>query len=467
MILALSNPDPEIEPEAALAASAAAAADGKYVNNALAFPGLFRGALECRATRIDDSMKIAPPLPYHGSPPKVGSSPMFWILPSMTRWQGPQRMPHGSRVRRPGDMAAPKILIGCIPLLSPLTGIGRYSYEVTRRLPEMEPEWDIRYYYGLTSRKLSAFPNLDRGREGISRLKRAIGPMLRAFLRDTLIASTRLYPGRFDLYWQPNNLAVINIRRQFTVTTLHDFSFFHHPEWHPYERIRYYKKYFVRNIPQNDLLITGSEFTKREIMDILSFDESRIRVIPHGIDHGVFRPIDGGTLERFRIGMDLPPCFILYVGSIEPRKNLVTLLNAYRSLPASLRQTCPLVLAGFPGWKNEREMEIMGKEPTIRYIGFLEDEKLAMLYNLATVFIYPTLYEGFGIPPIEAMACGTPVIASNRGPLPEVCRDAAILIDPLDISAMMDAISRIVGDSTLGHILRQEGSRSRILLFLG
>jgi glycosyltransferase involved in cell wall biosynthesis len=163
-------------------------------------------------------------------------------------------------------------------------------------------------------------------------------------------------------------------------------------------------------------------------------------------------------LREFAAAHNLPGKFILAVGSIEPRKNLKNALLAYNSLPQAFKREYKFVLAGFSGWNNEEIMNSIRREKeNIAYLGYLSDPDLAYLFNLASLLIFPSLYEGFGLPPLEAMACGTPVIVSNSSSLPEVCKDAAYYIDPLSVESIREGIVKVISDSELRSMLSQRG----------
>ena len=163
-------------------------------------------------------------------------------------------------------------------------------------------------------------------------------------------------------------------------------------------------------------------------------------------------------LREFVTAHKLPEKFILFVGSIEPRKNLKNVLMGYNSLPDAFKKECKFVLAGFSGWKNAEIKDIIRREgKNIVYLGYLSNLELAYLYNLASAFIYASLYEGFGIPPLEAMACGTPVIVSRNSSLPEVCADAAYYVDPLRIDSIAEGMYKIFSDSELKVSLVRRG----------
>ncbi|MGQ9745717.1 MAG: glycosyltransferase family 4 protein [Dissulfurimicrobium sp.] len=345
-----------------------------------------------------------------------------------------------------------KILIDTISLLSPLTGIGRYTYEIARELEQLDNSHEYLYYYGHVSRNLIR-PDDQSGAKKIKNLI-ARHTFVKKAVRKALSVYTGIMTPKADIYWQPNFIPEPGVRARKTIISVHDFSFLHHPAWHPRERIEYFKANFWKQAPQTNRIITGSEYTKHEIIKLLGYDPARIHVIHHGVRHDIFRPLDKAEISN----LDLPERYIFAVGSIEPRKNLIGLLKAYNILPRPTKKVYKLVLAGPVGWNNEEIMRMIKKErDNVIYLGYLSDHDLAIAYNLASVFVYPSFYEGFGIPPLEAMACGTPVIASNTSSIPEACGEAALYADPKNSEELADRIWQLLNDSELRQILRSKG----------
>ena len=172
---------------------------------------------------------------------------------------------------------------------------------------------------------------------------------------------------------------------------------------HPKDRIEFFERFFMRNIKKATHIITGSNFTKSEIVEILGFDEGKISVIYHGYDDKVFYPKDDTQKAVVKAKLNLTKEFILFAGSIEPRKNLATLIKAYNLLPSDLQAKFDLVIVGAKGWENSQIHELINQNKNIKFAGFVADEELAALYSSASVFVYPSVYEGFGIPPLEAI----------------------------------------------------------------
>ena len=347
-----------------------------------------------------------------------------------------------------------KIAIDCISLLSPFTGIGRYTYENAKRISQnKEYEWS--FYYGFYTKKLY------EGKNSVTKIKSIMtkNSFFKKAIKKILVLYTKyLYFKEFDLYWQPNYIPDLNVKAKKRIVSVHDFSFLHNPSWHPKERLDFFEKNFWSNIKKADRIITGSFYTKEEILKYLDFDPSKIEVIYHGVDHGIYKTYEQKTLEDFRQKFQLPKDFFLFVGSVEPRKNLLFLMRAYSKLPKEIKKKYKLLIAGFKGWENKNVKELLDKErENITYIGYISDLELAYLYNLAKIFIYPSLYEGFGIPPLEAMACKTCTIVSNRASLPEICKDGALYIDPLDEEDLIKKILILINDEKLQKEMIQKG----------
>lgn len=354
-----------------------------------------------------------------------------------------------------------KILIDAVSLLSPLTGIGRYTYEISSRLQKLSVDkYEIFFNYGFHSKELYGL--LDKQTTAEQKAKKLQSfikkfPLLKKLSRSFYLFITKFYKTEYNLYFQPNFIPNSNIKAKKLICTVHDFSFMLQPHWHTKELIDHYNKNFFKLIKKADYIITGSNFTKQEILDYMQIPEDKISVIYHGVNHELYKPYPQNELQETKAKFDLPKKFLLFVGSIEPRKNLLTLLKAYNLLTNDEKGELPLILVGFKGWENREIMqEIEKNRDFIRYLGFVSDSELAHIYNLATVFIYPSLYEGFGLPPLEAMACGTPVIVSSVASLPEVCGDAAIYVEPTDYIDIKNKILVIAKDEKLREELSQK-----------
>ncbi len=205
------------------------------------------------------------------------------------------------------------------------------------------------------------------------------------------------------------------------------------------------------------VVLTGSQASARDIAEHLRVPEERIRVTPYGVEPR-FRPAPASPALLARLGIDRP--YVACVGTLEPRKNLVTALRAFARVGERLGDGVALVVVGGRGWRNEAfEQELRRVRGGVVLTGFLSDEDLVGVMAGARAFVYPSLHEGYGFPPLEAMACGTPVVTSATSSLPEVVGDAGLLVDPRDVEVVAGALERLLTDDTLHEALRASGLR--------
>ncbi len=339
-----------------------------------------------------------------------------------------------------------RVIINSIPLTGKLTGVGNYLYNIASELRALSPDTDYSYFYGNFSKKLRCGDDM-AAHSAIKYLLKKI-PMISTFANNAKIKISGLHLNPFDIYFEPNFIP-LDIRAKKTLVTVHDFSFHLHPEWHPRERVRYFKKYFFKRVRKADVIIFPSEYIRGEAEEILKDVDARVVVIPHGYGRN-FTP--NGDKPADKSG------YVLFVGTIEPRKNLLNLLRAYLILPRRLKEHFDLLLVGFKGWGNDEVMRLIGKlKGHVRYLGYVDNEELSRLYRGASCFVYPSLYEGFGIPPLEAMASGCPTVVSNVASLPEVCGDAVRYVDPDSPESIAEGIEEVLTDEELRMSLIEKG----------
>jgi glycosyltransferase involved in cell wall biosynthesis len=244
-----------------------------------------------------------------------------------------------------------------------------------------------------------------------------------------------------------------------TVLTIHDLIFLLFPEYHLPLNKWFLNRFVPIFVRRADAIIAISKCTKGDLIRYYSVPSEKIKVIYEGVD-ARFQPVtEPDALARVRAIYGLPERFILYVGTIEPRKNLSTLLEAYRLLREEGLEH-RLIIVGRKGWLYRdffQRLRRLGLEGEVIFPGFVSDEDLPALYSAADLFVFPSLYEGFGLPPLEAMACGTPVIASNSSSLPEVIGDAGIMVDPLDVGGLLRAIELVLRDERMRRGMRARG----------
>lgn len=233
------------------------------------------------------------------------------------------------------------------------------------------------------------------------------------------------------------------------IITVHDLSVFHYPDTHPAARVAAFEREFLSSLSRAIHVICDTETVRAEVIDVFSVRPDMITAIPLGVEPA-FKPMTTDQIAGPLQAMGLTAGhYGLCVSTLEPRKKIAELLAAWRLLPGLIRDTYPLVLCGGEGWRNAAlydEVERASSEGWLRHLGFVDEDCLATLYAGAALFIYPSIYEGFGLPPVEAMASGTPVMVSNRSCLFEVCGDAARFIDPYDVDSFSAAIAESLED---------------------
>lgn len=234
-----------------------------------------------------------------------------------------------------------------------------------------------------------------------------------------------------------------------SVTTFHDLSFIHHPQYHPRERIHYMEKNLATTLQRADHIITDSVYVSHELIDLLGVDAEKVTAIPLGVSSR-FKPRHPTDMLSVLTRYNLQPgMYLLSVATLEPRKNIDHLLDAYLTLEKKLRTRFPLVIVGAEGWRSsklkERIRDLQQKGEVIRP-GFIPAEDLPVFFSGTAGFVYVPYYEGFGLPPLEAMASGTPILTSNVSSIPEVVGDAGLLADPDDIDAMAQGMKRMLLD---------------------
>ncbi len=248
------------------------------------------------------------------------------------------------------------------------------------------------------------------------------------------------------------------------VVTVHDLNFLYYPQFLTPESRRYYNGQIAWAVRRADHILVDSEATKRDLIDRLDAPAEKITVHMLGVD-AQFRPLPPDEVAQARRRLALPPAFLLFVGTFEPRKNIKGLLEAYRHLRDALPDAPPLVLAGRRGWLFEDALAAVDALRLSEHVRWLENppfDVLPALYNAAELLVAPSFYEGFGLTPLEAMACGLPTVVARRSALPEVTGDAAVYIDPDDPEDIAGGMLHLLQDADLrGRLARQGLARAR------
>jgi len=335
-------------------------------------------------------------------------------------------------------------------------GLGHYAGEIARAITEHKSRFDLSLFYNDDGQ--AELPDYLRHLP-----RRTVKLGNKPWRMAVLLSQMTRWPldrvfGAVDIFHATNHL-LAHFSQARTVYTLHDLIFLRYPEYHlPYNRW-YLTLSMPRYLRAADMIITPSEWTKQDALHYYGLPESKIKVI-YVAPAPSFQPVSDPTrLAQIRQKYRLPAQFILHVATIEPRKNLSRLLDAFQPLLADWPDL-KLVLVGKKGWLYEsffQKLQAMGLQECVIFPGYVDEADLPGFYQLAELFVFPSLYEGFGLGPLEAMACGAPVISSNSSSLPEVVGEAGLLLDPADTPAWSQTLRRVLTDSELRQELRQRG----------
>lgn len=275
---------------------------------------------------------------------------------------------------------------------------------------------------------------------------------------ERIALSMELAHFRLDVLHSPDFIPPVRGARKHIIT-VHDLNFLHYPQFLTAESRRYYNDQIEHAVRQADHILADSEATKNDLVTMLAVPSEKITVHMLGVDEQ-FRPLPPQILTHYRQQLNLPDSYFLFVGTFEPRKNIMGLLEAYHLLRKRMPDTPALVLAGSRGWLFDETMAKIEQMNLGAYIHWRENvsqEALPALYNMAVALVTPSFYEGFGFPALEAMACGTVPIVSNRSSLPEVVGEVGLQIDPDDPPALTDALYRALTDSAWRETMGQAG----------
>ena len=347
-----------------------------------------------------------------------------------------------------------KIVLGIDAIKYPLTGIGRYAYELAkgfRSLAEIEKIVflkDSQIHADLKLSESSAHVAPNSIKHLIRSILGSFEPVVRVYQKQhDLRESKALKPYKNVVYHGPN--FYLPKHEGPCLTTFHDLSVFKYPEFHPQARCNYMATELTKALKRADVIITDSNYTRDEVIDYSGFDPSRVLAIPLASSEE-FKPRTENecqeTLHRFQLTYK---SYVLYAGTVEPRKNLHSLLDAYESLPEKLRLHTPLVVAGYKGWRSEDVHERLKKAHAAgwaKYLGFVSANDLPILFSAAKSFVYPSVYEGFGLPVLEALASGVPVVCSDATSLPEVAGGCALMCDHADVDALAQLLTKSLED---------------------
>jgi alpha-1,3-rhamnosyl/mannosyltransferase len=342
-----------------------------------------------------------------------------------------------------------KILANVQPLIQPLSGVGQYIYQLYNAILDFDVPCQFYYRYHVSKQLKTGGGDLADFFEKLAH-PTAITRMSMNIARKAVFLSAGKALGKGVVYHEPN---FVPFRVSFpTVLTIHDLSPLRLPETHRSEWVEIFKARVPAAIASCRHILVDSESTRLEVLDFFPEAEGKITLAHLGVrDH--YRPMNEEETRPVldRLGL-VHGGYILAVGTLEPRKNLPRAVKAFSLLPQEIRRRYPLVIAGMKGWLNEdfdRVVHGLVEAGEAKMVGFVPDHQLNALYAGARVLVYPSIYEGFGLPPLEAMASGTPVITGNLTSLPEVVGEAGIMVDPFEIDALKQAICELIEDEAL------------------
>lgn len=326
------------------------------------------------------------------------------------------------------------------------SGMGNYIYQLTMQLKEKIPaqltavSYENNQTFGDLPTQIPCYP--------FSRFSFVFWSQFLSFQKKMF--------EKFDIVHNPAHFPVMNKLGRKYVCTIHDLTPLLFPQWHPHWRSFYSRLAFPRLMVNADQIIADSYHTKKDIVTYYHIPENKISVIPLGASPE-YRPLADRQVEPVREKYHLNNPFILYVGNLEPRKNIPTLIRAFYRCRKK-RPDLRLVIVGKRGWMYQEIFRMLGNLGLGDYVHFLDyvqAEDLPALYNAAEMFVYIPFYEGFGLPVLEAMQCGTPVITSSTSSLPEIVGEGGIMVDPKDVIGLGEKINMLGGDMNA----RKENSR--------
>jgi glycosyltransferase involved in cell wall biosynthesis len=350
-----------------------------------------------------------------------------------------------------------KIILSVDSVKFPLTGIGRYTYELATKL-QTHPELELLLYSD--GRFLPKLPMHAPDEQKTILIKPNIKGRLIGQLRksDIAVKSFQAFNNLRNQYaLHKHRDAVFHGPNYYlpkfdgpSVATFHDLSVFTFAQYHPPERVRFMQRELKLSLERASMLITDSAYTQRELTSYFGYPAEKIRVIPLACSAD-FHPRHEAeaTPVLKRLGLEYGT-YTLFTGTVEPRKNIDALLDAYSAMPEALRRRWPLVISGYHGWQSDKLHERIKAAVAAgwaHYLGFVANEDLPYLYAGARLFVFPSHYEGFGLPVLEAMASGVPVVCSNSSSLPEVVGDAALMCDHDDVDGLQQLIIKALDDT--------------------
>jgi len=361
-----------------------------------------------------------------------------------------------------------KIGIDCRTILNPgkgeVAGVGHYTFYLVKNLLKLvQDEEIILFFEQFPEEKVINELLVNKNKVKIKQLPWHQYRRYLPFIYAHLLVPYFLKKEKLDVYYNPANIIPLGYRCK-SVITIHDLAIYRNPDWFPSNIWRNFfstKILVPRSVERAEKIIAVSESTKRDLIDIFGVTENKIKVIYEGVEWGGAEIKSSGYLkEKYGVGDN----YILYLGTLEPRKNIERLIRvfeelriknpAYRQADQELREF-ELVIAGAKGWKYEKIFRLIDEanktlgQEAIKYLGYIPAEDKKSLIGNAKCFVFPSFYEGFGLPVLEAMSLSVPVVSSRTSSLPEIVGDTGLLIDPNNQEELKNALVKIMGDENL------------------
>ena len=336
------------------------------------------------------------------------------------------------------------------------TGIGYYTYNLANRLPQIHNHEYKFIHFQKSDNKL-----YKQAKEMVLPFPTYLPETIKSGLGVSFASST------LDVVHIPTGMGFLLPARCAKVLTIHELVGYLFPEMQTFTWVVLHKYFLPFILKRVDMIITVSQSTKRDLIKYMGVPEDKIRTVYNGIDTDRFKVLPPSHIELVRQKYKLNFPYILYVGNLEPKKNIPTLLKAFTVFSSKNRGAYKLVIVGQKVWRYEpifNTIKDLNLQDKVIFLGYVPEQDISGIYNAANLFVLPSIYEGFGLPPLEAMACGVPVVTSNSSSLPEVVSDAGIMVDPYDSAALANAIDQVLSDEMLRTTLIKRGLE-RVKLF--
>ncbi len=361
-----------------------------------------------------------------------------------------------------------KVILGCDPLLMPLTGIGHYTNQIGHGLKSNQSIESLeffahgKFYHDNILKTNESLNDSHTGKESVVNFRQLMASsdlIVKCYSKLLPLLTKFTLRNHAEYIYHSPNFVLPNFEGK-KITTIHDLSTIRYPQYHPSARVSFVNKAIDDALTYADHIITDSEFVKRELIQLFGGNKNKITAIPLGADQS-YRVRGAGECQNVLALYKLKyKEYFLFVSTIEPRKNLIRLLQAYKIYREKSPNGYPLILVGGKGWNNQAvfdEINIMQDKGWVKYLGYINQTHVPTLYSAARALLFPSVYEGFGLPVLEAMQSGTPVLTCKDSSMSEITGSSAVLIEVNDVEMMAKQIKRLSEDELLCKKLSKSG----------